>query len=99
MILHEGYQPDLEALGDRVSCTYMQAPMDYQAPDKGDVSIALLRIRAAQPDVRTGSIFTNPGGPGGDGLGMAISLARTFDQGNPQSVEVGTLNKRVKPTM
>ena len=72
-------------LGDRLQCTWMRAPMDWSAPQKGDVSVALLRVRSADAAQRRGSLLFNPGGPGEDGLSMAFLLRGTFAQSNPDS--------------
>lgn len=59
-------------LGSRVTCADIQVPLDHHHPDKGELSIALLRVAASNPVQRKGSILLNPGGPGGDGLMMAL---------------------------
>jgi pimeloyl-ACP methyl ester carboxylesterase len=70
---------------DRYSCASYRVPLDYAHPAAGSVSLALLR-RAADPAHRIGSLFLNPGGPGGSGYAMPIpisvllpELAQRFD--------------------
>ncbi len=58
----------------RYSCATYDVPLDYAHPGAGAVSIALLR-RAADPGRRIGSLFLNPGGPGGSGYTMPIGGA------------------------
>ncbi|KAH9927997.1 TAP-like protein-domain-containing protein [Epithele typhae] len=51
-------------------CGYAIVPLDYQDPSKGVAKIALGRFNATS-GTRKGSIFVNPGGPGGAGVGLA----------------------------
>ena len=52
-------------------CTTVRLPLDYDEPDAATVEIALLRVKARKPAQRIGSLFVNPGGPGGSGTTMA----------------------------
>jgi len=53
----------------RVECATVAAPLDWSAPDGRALTLVAGRIRAtASP--RLGSLFINPGGPGGSGLGL-----------------------------
>jgi len=45
-------------------------PLDYDRPHGAKISLALTRLPAADPSRRIGSIFFNPGGPGGSGVGF-----------------------------
>jgi len=65
-----------EQLGSRVGCTTMRVPLDYSRPEKGEITVALLRVRGEQPDRRLGVMAFNPGGPGGDGLSLAVISVR-----------------------
>lgn len=49
-------------------CATVQVPTDYDQPRGASTSIALMMLPAAQPGQRIGSLFTNPGGPGGSGI-------------------------------
>lgn len=64
----------LDKLGERAKCAFFRAPLDYADPAKGDVQIALLRVRAEEPQRRMGAILLNPGGPGQDGLNVSVIL-------------------------
>lgn len=59
----------------RVRCAPMRVPLDYDNPGQGELEIELLRVSATQPQRRLGSIVLNPGGPGVDGLDMALFVA------------------------
>jgi pimeloyl-ACP methyl ester carboxylesterase len=72
-----------QQLGSRLQCANMRAPMDYSQPSRADISVALLRVSAGQPAQRRGAIAINPGGPGGDGLGMPFQLYGAFTEPSP----------------
>jgi pimeloyl-ACP methyl ester carboxylesterase len=58
-----------------VECARLQVPVDYAKPTGATISIALLRIHYADQPQRIGSLLVNPGGPGGSGVNLAVSLA------------------------
>lgn len=62
-------------LGKRLTCTNIKVPMDHHHPEKGTISIALIRVAATGSQQRKGAILFNPGGPGGDGLLLAPAFA------------------------
>ncbi|KAI9058621.1 hypothetical protein FKP32DRAFT_1680355 [Trametes sanguinea] len=49
-----------------ISCSFITVPLDYHDPRAGYGRIAVARINATSE--RLGTIFLNPGGPGGSGL-------------------------------
>jgi pimeloyl-ACP methyl ester carboxylesterase len=53
-------------------CGTAQVPLDYDGPAAGTISIALVRLPASDPARRIGSLFLNPGGPGGSGVDFAV---------------------------
>lgn len=55
-------------------CTTVQVPLDYDDPKGPAVSLALVRLPASDPDHRIGSVFLNPGGPGGSGIDFLLGL-------------------------
>ncbi|MEV0407297.1 alpha/beta hydrolase [Actinoallomurus sp. NPDC050550] len=59
-------------------CATIQAPLDYRHPDGEKISIAMIRHPATDPAHRLGSLFFNPGGPGGSGVGNLPYLYDTF---------------------
>jgi len=81
----DGLKAVWERLGERLQCAYVRAPMDWNAPDKGHVTLSLMRVASAQPQVRRGSLLANPGGPGGDGLDSALSLYSAYAGSNPDT--------------
>ncbi|MFE2723600.1 alpha/beta fold hydrolase [Kitasatospora sp. NPDC059327] len=48
-------------------CAVYPVPLDYADPSGEKIGIAMLRRRAGDPAKRIGSLFLNPGGPGGSG--------------------------------
>ena len=55
-------------------CGTVQVPLDYDQPNGATISIALVRLPATDPQHRIGSLFLNPGGPGGSGVSFALSF-------------------------
>ncbi|XVU29662.1 alpha/beta hydrolase [Actinoplanes sp. CA-054009] len=51
-------------------CSTTQVPLDHDRPRGATTTIALARRPAGDPAHRIGTIFVNPGGPGGAGRGM-----------------------------
>lgn len=78
----EGYA---QKLGDRLRCTQVQAPQDYQNPDAAAISISVMQVRAAQDPDKKPNLFFNPGGPGGDGQTLAVDFSYMLSLGNEQT--------------
>jgi hypothetical protein len=55
------------------SCARYRVPIDHDDARRGTIDIALLKPAARTPGQRVGSLFLNPGGPGGSGLRRPIS--------------------------
>jgi pimeloyl-ACP methyl ester carboxylesterase len=56
-------------------CATLRAPLDYDRPAGGDVRLAVSRKKATGPGKRLGSLFVNPGGPGGSAVGYVQAYA------------------------
>ena len=56
-------------------CGTVTVPLDYEHPDGKTISIALKKLPALDGDAEHGSLFFNPGGPGGSGVTMVAALA------------------------
>jgi len=54
--------------GDGFQCATARVPLDYDHPRGARISLALIRLPAGDPARKIGSIFINPGGPGGSGV-------------------------------
>ena len=57
-------------------------PMDYGKPHKATTSIALARVPATDQANRIGTVFVNPGGPGGSGVGLVLDGFGQFLEAN-----------------
>ena len=53
-------------------CTKVHVPLDYRDPNGPQISIAMVKQPATDPAHRIGSIFLNPGGPGGSGIDFVL---------------------------
>ncbi|HEX7537810.1 MAG TPA: alpha/beta fold hydrolase, partial [Dermatophilaceae bacterium] len=54
-------------------CATVRLPLDYDQPNGVTTEVALLRRPAVDRAHRIGSLFLNPGGPGGSGVQIALS--------------------------
>jgi pimeloyl-ACP methyl ester carboxylesterase len=57
-------------------CTTVRVPLDYAHPDGETIAIAITRLPATDPAHRIGSLFLNPGGPGGSGVDLVVGLGQ-----------------------
>ncbi|MEI5527284.1 alpha/beta hydrolase [Streptomyces brasiliscabiei] len=55
-------------------CATVKVPLDYRAPGGKRLDLAISRLKSTAPDQRRGVLFSNPGGPGGSGLYMPLSM-------------------------
>lgn len=62
-------------LGERLECGIMPAWLDVDAPERGALTVGLIRFKAGEASQRQGSIFFNFGGPGGNPLDFMPSIA------------------------
>ena len=58
---------------DAAECATTSLPLDYDNPKGAKTQIAVLRIKAKDPKHKIGSLFLNPGGPGGSGTDIALA--------------------------
>ncbi|UCG25856.1 MAG: alpha/beta fold hydrolase, partial [Chloroflexota bacterium] len=69
------WNPCYRETGYPFECTIVQVPLDYDKPGAAVINIAMVRLPAADPAQRIGSLFLNPGGPGGSGFNFALDIA------------------------
>ncbi len=55
-----------------LECGTVQVRLDYDNPNGAKISLAVIRLRAGDPARRIGSLFVNPGGPGGSGVNLVL---------------------------
>jgi pimeloyl-ACP methyl ester carboxylesterase len=53
-------------------CASVRLPLDYDQPAGATTRVGLLRLKARDPGRRLGSLFVNPGGPGGSATDIAL---------------------------
>ncbi|RJQ81738.1 alpha/beta hydrolase [Pseudonocardiaceae bacterium YIM PH 21723] len=59
----------------KLDCATIAVPLNYRAPDQERISVTISRLKAKDASKRRGVLLLNPGGPGGDGIGMPAYLA------------------------
>ena len=62
-------------LGLPFECGQVQVPLDHDDPGGAAISVAVARLPASDPARRIGSLFLNPGGPGGSGVNFTLFAA------------------------
>jgi pimeloyl-ACP methyl ester carboxylesterase len=65
---------------DGFQCADVPVPLDYDRPSDGTITVALLRLPSADPAKRQGSLFVDPGGPGGSGVDSIRSTGQAYPQ-------------------
>lgn len=58
----------------------VKVPRDYDKPTGATVTLALFKVPAADPARRIGTLFLNPGGPGGSGVDIALAATSFLSQ-------------------
>jgi pimeloyl-ACP methyl ester carboxylesterase len=53
-------------------CALASVPLDYDTPRRAATTIALAKIPATDAGGKIGTVFVNPGGPGGSGVSMIL---------------------------
>jgi pimeloyl-ACP methyl ester carboxylesterase len=61
------WQPCADPSQNGFDCATAEVPLNYQDPEGSTIELALVRHSATDPARRIGSLFFNPGGPGGSG--------------------------------
>ena len=62
-------------------CAMIQVPLDYRQPKGRIIELSVIRLKAADPAQRIGSLFFNPGGPGGAGTIALPKWKKIFPAG------------------
>ncbi len=57
--------------GGATQCASISAPIDWDNPQQGEITLALARLPAPAAS-RQGSVLLNPGGPGGSGVDFVV---------------------------
>jgi len=67
--------PEWTECGD-LQCAQVRVPIDWDDPDAGEISLQIARDQAEGE--RRGTLFVNPGGPGGSGVDLAEQASSLF---------------------
>jgi hypothetical protein len=59
-------------------CATARVPLDYSHPQGRTIHLAVIRQRATDPAHRIGTLFLNPGGPGGSGVAALPDFVSLF---------------------
>lgn len=73
-----GYDPGAKTA--QIECGYAIVPMDYSNPNGPTIAIGMLKVKAADQANKLGTLFTDPGGPGGSGMGYAYGSADSYSE-------------------
>lgn len=76
-----GQQLDWQPCGHGFMCSRADVPLAYAEPGGQRLSLSLIRLPAADPARRIGSLFVNPGGPGASGVRYVRAARDAFDPG------------------
>lgn len=75
-------------------CATATVPLDYAHPDGRTVQLAVIKHPATDPAHRIGSLFFNPGGPGGSGIDELLALYGMFPAGLRARFDVVSFDPR-----
>ncbi|RZS89639.1 TAP-like protein [Motilibacter rhizosphaerae] len=62
----------------RFKCAVAKVPLDYDRPGGPRIDVAVLERPAEDPARRLGTLWVNPGGPGGSAVDLVYRAATTF---------------------
>ncbi|SFY43260.1 alpha/beta hydrolase [Streptomyces atratus] len=69
-------------------CATIKVPLDYRVPGGKRIDLAISRIKSTAPDKRHGVLFSNPGGPGGQGLYMPLGMQESLPESAQQEYDL-----------
>jgi len=69
-----------KSCGDNLQCTTIKVPMDYNAIDANTFTLYVSRHLATDKKNRLGTIFVNPGGPGGSAVDYAQAATQVVSE-------------------
>ena len=73
------------ATGTAFQCATVTVPLDYDHPQGKTITVALKKLPSTSPSPR-GSVFLNPGGPGGSGISLINAQAGLYTSGGLSGV-------------
>ncbi|NNF64443.1 MAG: alpha/beta fold hydrolase [Acidimicrobiia bacterium] len=66
------WEPCYQQAGPNFECAVVRLPLDHDEPGGTSIPIAVAKLSATDPENRIGSLFLNPGGPGGSGVDFLL---------------------------
>jgi pimeloyl-ACP methyl ester carboxylesterase len=79
---------------DTAECATVRLPLDYDQPKGPTTEIAVLRVKAKDQKHKIGSLFVNPGGPGGSGTQLALDAPYFLDDALLQRFDIVGIDPR-----
>ena len=74
-----------DATGTAFQCATVTVPLDYDDPQGQTITVALKKLPSTSSSPR-GSVFLNPGGPGGSGISLIESQVELYKSGDLSEV-------------
>ncbi len=71
---------DWKACDEGFECATLDVPVDHDQPAGKTLELGLVRVPAADPEHRIGSLVANPGGPGGSAVDFVEQAWRNFPE-------------------
>ncbi|BCY14234.1 alpha/beta hydrolase [Actinoplanes sp. L3-i22] len=75
-------------------CATVRLPLDYDRPNGATTEVAVLRVKAKDQQHRIGSLFVNPGGPGGSATSFALSAPYFLSESILQKFDIVGVDPR-----
>ena len=72
------WQPCVE--NETAQCAQVAVPLDYDRSAGATIDLALARLPATDPAGRIGTLFVNPGGPGGSGVDLVLGAGEPISR-------------------
>jgi pimeloyl-ACP methyl ester carboxylesterase len=88
------WQPCADPAAAGFECATARVPLDYASPAGPTIELALIRHLATGPGQRIGSLFFNPGGPGGSGVASLPGIYGFFPAALRQRFDIVSFDPR-----
>ncbi len=86
---------DCDEWADGADCAMVPLPLDYDEPKGQKTEVAVLRLRATDTSKKKlGTLFVNPGGPGGSGVQMAAAAEQFVSPAVRQRFDIVGMDPR-----
>jgi len=75
-------------------CATVKVPLDYGQPEGRSINLSAIRLKASGPNRRIGTLFFNPGGPGGPGTVNLPQWQKFIPEGLRQRFDIVSWDPR-----